>query len=165
MRGVGVALALMVAACSGAPAVPQTPAAATTSATAEGSTAPSAPVLETPDRRGTTPPAPEPTLVRLPTQGPSIQTPVPCMGALTAGVLVAHGQWGIALAVESDGSVLHVVWPHGFAGRWDGDRLALVDGTGTLLAHVGDTVEFGGGHAGDGWIACTDVKVLAKGPE
>jgi hypothetical protein len=162
-----LALALLVTACGTSP-TPTTAPPLTTSPAAGGSTVPSAPVLGTPDGRGATPSNPEPTLVALATQPPPPRhTPAPCMGALTIGVLVADDDWGIALA-GGDGSVLPVVWAHGYSGRWDGNRLALVDGAGSVLAYVGDRVEVGGGssyvdfgqgRAGEVWIACSDVKV------
>jgi hypothetical protein len=56
---------------------------------------------------------------------------------------------------------VRVVWPHGFVGRWEGDRLALLDGAGTVLALVGDRVDIGGGYSAGSWFACWYVDVLA----
>lgn len=140
MRCAAVALGLILVACTGAPAVLETP------SPSSASLAPQTP----------TPAAP--TLVPLPTRS---QTPGECMAAQAFGELVAHTQWGIALAVENEGSVVRVVWPHGYASRWEGDRLALVDGSGTVLAHAGDRVEVGGGYVAGSWYACSYVTVLA----
>jgi hypothetical protein len=81
------------------------------------------------------------------------------MSAELQGRLVAHEDWGVALAVEN--SVVKVTWPYGYQARTDGDRLSLVDGGGRVLAHVGDYVQIGGGFTGDDdWYACGDVAIL-----
>jgi hypothetical protein len=87
------------------------------------------------------------------------------MAALIEGVLVADARWGIALRDSGGEPVRQVIWPHGFAGRVDGGRLALVDASGRVVAHVGDQVRIGGGETGsDGaWLACGDTVVVDGG--
>jgi len=107
--------------------------------------------------------APRPTLVAVPTQErPEPGTPQGCPAALAFGELVEHPEWGIALAADGQPGTDRVLWPHGFAGVWESDRLALVDGNGRAVAYVGDQVELGGGFIGNNsWLACGEIRVVA----
>lgn len=86
-----------------------------------------------------------------------------CPAALAMGQLVRDDRYGIGL--QTGQSSYTVIWPHGYSGRVDGGRLALVDSTGRVLAHVGDVVQMGGGglQAGNAWHACGDVEVVEGG--
>ncbi len=74
-------------------------------------------------------------------------------------MLVLHPDWGIALA-GADDTPTRVLWPYGYAGRWEGDRLALIDGSGRAVAYVGDQVELGGGYTDNSFAACGDLRVI-----
>ena len=94
--------------------------------------------------------------IALPTRPqPPGTTPEPCPASLTSGTLVSHPEWGIALDTQS--GVIKVSWPYGYHGRMEGDRIALVNGAGAVLAYTGDKVWLGGGQANGGWHACGDV--------
>lgn len=86
---------------------------------------------------------PEPSLIAVPTSAPGGM----CLDARVGGRVVASERFGIAIASET-GAVSKAVWPNGFHGQADGDRVALVDGKGRLVAHVGDTISAGGGFIG-----------------
>ena len=88
----------------------------------------------------------------------------PCMAALAAGQLVSDERTGIALG-QRDRTV-PIIWPRGYSGRMEGDRLALVDARGRVLAYVGDGVEMGGGYLRNdtAFRVCGDVEVVAAGP-
>lgn len=103
-------------------------------------------------------------LISVPTQPPtSVGTPSPCPGAITAGKLVAHTVWGIALDDRYTGSVRKVLWPYGFAARDDGDRRLLLNGAGDIVAREGESIQLDGGDLGGDatWLACGDITVLA----
>lgn len=88
------------------------------------------------------------------------QTPAACMAALRTGTLVRHPQTVVGL--RDDGGVIGVIWPFGYSARDDGGRLAVVDGSGKVLAHEGDLVSVGGGFAGDEstWTACGGITAV-----
>jgi hypothetical protein len=71
------------------------------------------------------------------------------MDGLTAGVLeaVRQGDTGCAWLSGPDGQPNFVLWPEGF--RLRSSDLALVDGTGSVVAHIGERVSGGGGLLGD----------------
>ena len=60
-----------------------------------------------------------------------------------------------------------VIWPSDYSTRDEGDRLAVLDGTGNVIAHEGDRVEIGGGLVGDRllsaetWLGCGGMRILA----
>ena len=94
------------------------------------------------------------------------RTPAACMAALLTGTLVRHPQSGAGLT-DTDGHVVAVIWPFGYVARDDGGRLAVVDGSGKLLAHEGDLVSVGGGFAGDErtWTGCGGITAaMTPGP-
>lgn len=89
-------------------------------------------------------------------------TATACMAALVTGTLVRDGDAGIRLRDEQ-GQARQVIWPNGFSARHDGGRLAVVDQSGTVVAHEGDRVSIGGGEI-DGagtWLACPGTLVVA----
>lgn len=104
---------------------------------------------------------PEPTTIPVPTNVPTSV----CMDAQVRGRVVAHATWGIALA-DSRGRVSKVIWPNGFHAVPDGIVLALVDGSGKVVARVGDMFEAGGGFIGANGdpdrtlIACGEMRVV-----
>jgi hypothetical protein len=111
----------------------------------------------------TVPPTPIVSVIPVPTHAsPPPGSPQPCPAALIQGRLVADEQWGIAVGVE-DGSVIKVIWPYGYASRADGDRMALVDGSGQVVAREGDHVEIGGGFSGGDWFACGGHVAILSG--
>lgn len=85
-----------------------------------------------------------------------------CMDARGGGTLVEDPVSGLGFA-DLAGHVVHVFWPYGYAARPDGDRLALVDPSGQIIAHVGDMITTGGGYVGAGpWAVCAgSIQVLA----
>jgi len=92
----------------------------------------------------------------------SVQTPAACMAALMTATLVRHPRSGAGLA-DTDGHVVAVIWPFGYFARDDGGRLAVIDGSGTVLAHEGDLVSVGGGFAGDDestWTGCGGIAAV-----
>jgi hypothetical protein len=90
------------------------------------------------------------------------QTPAACMAALMTATLVRHPRSGAGLA-DTDGHVVAVIWPFGYFARDDGGRLAVVAGSGKVLAHEGDLVSVGGGFAGDDestWTGCGGITAV-----
>jgi len=75
-----------------------------------------------------------------------------CLLALRTGTLVEDPRSGLGVRAVT-GEVTPVTWPFGYSTRLDFGGLALVDENGAVVAHVGDTVELGGG-GDDFWIAC-----------
>jgi hypothetical protein len=75
-----------------------------------------------------------------------------CLLALRIGTLVEDPRSGLGIK-DVTGEVTPVTWPFGYSTRPDFGGLALVDERGAVVAHVGDTVELGGG-GDDFWIAC-----------
>lgn len=88
-------------------------------------------------------------LLGAPTADPT-PSGTPCPAALIEGRLVAHEQWGVALEEGVSGTLLEVIWPDGHSVVSDAGRIALIDEDGEVVAHVGDTVQIGGGQVGQG---------------
>ena len=89
-------------------------------------------------------------------------TATACMAALLSGTLVRDGVAGLRVRDEQ-GHSHQVIWPNGFSARDDGGRLAVIDQSGTVVAHEGDRVSIGGGEI-DGagtWLACPGTLVVA----
>jgi hypothetical protein len=107
--------------------------------------------------------SPAPSLIAVPTQSPvpANETPGPCPAAQTEGELIADDRWGIVLDEGYLGEIRRVIWPYGFAARHDGDRLALLNQAGEIVAHEGDLVRIDGGEVSpDSWRNCGSVTVL-----
>jgi hypothetical protein len=82
-----------------------------------------------------------------------------CPAALARGVLVADGPAGLGLRGD-DGTVFHVRWAFGVGVRLDGDRLAIANPLGGVIAHEGDAVSLPGGTIDDEtWGVCGDIAV------
>ena len=82
-----------------------------------------------------------------------------CPTALAHGTLVADGPAGLGLGTD-DGTVYHVRWPFGVGVRLDGDRLAIANPLGGVIAHEGDAVSLPGGTIDDEtWGVCGDIAV------
>ena len=79
--------------------------------------------------------------------------------ALLSGTLVSEPRSGLGI---DDGSELltAVIWPFGYTARDDVGRVALVDETGRVVAHVGDEIMLGGGFGVDAWHACGPVSLV-----
>ena len=71
-----------------------------------------------------------------------------CMEALITGGLVAHEQWGLALQVPGTGELIRPLFPFGYSAAVDGNRIALLDEEGNLVAHTGDLIQSSGGFIG-----------------
>ena len=71
-----------------------------------------------------------------------------CMEALITGGLVAHEFWGLALQVPGTGELVRPIFPFGYTAVPDGDRIALLDDRGVLVAHSGDLIQSSGGFVG-----------------
>lgn len=71
-------------------------------------------------------------------------------------------QSGVGLR-DAQGLVRGVIWPNGYSARDDGGRLAVLDGSGNLVAHEGDRVSIGGGEIDTigTWLGCGGATVLA----
>jgi len=87
---------------------------------------------------------PQPLIISVPTQEPRPPGELACAAALASGTLVLDPRWGIALRGHN-GMVTKVVWPHGYFARETAATVELVDGTGAVVAIVGQPVELGGG--------------------
>ena len=109
------------------------------------------------------PVAPPPT-VWVPTQlHPATGTEPPCPSALITGELISDARFGMGLR-ESDGAIRMIIWPYGYAARWIGVQLELLDGAGTTIAMERDRVQIGGGETSDGsWLGCGGTTVLTRG--
>ena len=73
--------------------------------------------------------------------------------ALTNGTLVQDPRSGLGLENPA-GEVTAVIWPFGYSTRLEIDGIALVDETGTVIAHEGDALEVAGGGGDGAWVAC-----------
>lgn len=91
-------------------------------------------------------------------------SPQACPAALIEGTLRADEDWGVALET-SEGAKVMVLWPHGYSATVDDTGLALIDGSGTVVAREGDVVQVGGGgsDAEGTWIGCGGVTVVDAG--
>ncbi len=85
-----------------------------------------------------------------------------CMAALIEGTLRADEAWGMALET-AEGTKVKVLWPNGFSARADDAGLALIDGSGNVVAHAGDQVQVGGGGSEEAWVGCGGVTVVDAG--
>jgi hypothetical protein len=106
--------------------------------------------------------AANPSAIAVPTLPPDpAGSPQACPAALIEGILRANEEWGIALETP-DGPTLKVLWPHGYSARVDDTGLALIDGSGSVVAREGDLVQVGGGgsDAEGTWIGCGGVTVV-----
>ena len=102
-------------------------------------------------------------LIAVPTQDPEpAGTPRACPAALIEGILVSDERWGLAIQ-DPEGLTREVLWPHGYAARREASGLALIDASGSVVAHEGDRVQIGGGEtSSDGaWLGCGGIKVVA----
>lgn len=118
-----------------------------------GSPSPSAAASDTPPSR----------VIALRTQAPQAgATPAACPAALIEGALVRDAQSGVGLR-DAQGRIRVLIWPNGYSARDDGGRLAVLDGSGNLVAHEGDRISIGGGEidARGTWLACGGTTVLA----
>jgi hypothetical protein len=103
-----------------------------------------------------------PVTIRTPAQEPQA-----CMDALMGGTLAKHAQTGLGIA-DQDGAVIPVEWPFGYSARMESAKVALVDGSGMVVAREGDRIQVGGG-MGAGpvpnavWFACGPVQVVRPG--
>ncbi len=83
-----------------------------------------------------------------------------CMAALATGTLVTHPTSGMALRAP-EGNVVEVIWPFGYAARFEAGRATLLDDRGNVIAREGEQVAVGGGEAQPGiWFACGGVAPL-----
>jgi hypothetical protein len=103
-----------------------------------------------------------PARIAVPT-GEPVAPDAPCDAAQTAGELVAHEAWGVAM-LQGD-RVVRVIWPNGYSARDDPRGRALVDEEDAILGYVGDNVNMGGGYglAGDTWFACPSSIAMSPG--
>jgi len=76
------------------------------------------------------------------------QPSMACMQALITGILVPHAEWGMALQTPGTGELMHPIFPFGYSAVRDGDRLALLDAEGRLVARTGQLVQSSGGSIG-----------------
>ncbi|HUG47048.1 MAG TPA: hypothetical protein VMP67_01415 [Candidatus Limnocylindria bacterium] len=85
-----------------------------------------------------------------------------CPAALFTGQLVEQ-EGGELIALDSaTGRPERIIWPFGFRLTREGERLAVVDGLGRVVAGEGDTVQLGGGERASGvWVVCGTIEVVA----
>ncbi|OGO54904.1 MAG: hypothetical protein A2V84_06260 [Chloroflexi bacterium RBG_16_70_13] len=84
-----------------------------------------------------------------------------CMDALITGILVPHAAWGIGLQTPGTGELTRPIFPFGYSAVVDGDRLALLDEKGRLVAHTGDLIQSGGGSIDPGSVVlCGGIEVV-----
>jgi hypothetical protein len=88
------------------------------------------------------------------------QVAAACMDALLGGVLVKDARSGLGVR-SADGQATAVEWPFGYSAAANGLEIALVDETGTIVAHEGDEINVGGGFGNLFWHACGGVTVVA----
>jgi hypothetical protein len=82
------------------------------------------------------------------------------MDALITGRLARNAGSGLGLISPGAPPVV-VEWPFRYSAREEGGRIALVDETGTVVAHEGDFVQMGGGMGQMNiWYACGPVERL-----
>ena len=89
-----------------------------------------------------------------------LESPVGCPMALIEGILVRHPQSGAGLQ-DSEGAVRQVIWPRDYSTREVGDRLAVLDGTGRIVAQEGDRVQLVGRDIEGTWLGCGGMSILA----
>ncbi|TAK02815.1 MAG: hypothetical protein EPO36_00900 [Chloroflexota bacterium] len=83
-----------------------------------------------------------------------------CMDALITGVLVPHAAWGIALQTPGTGELNRPIFPFGYSAVVNGDRLALLDEQGRLVARTGDLIQSGGGSIDGSVLLCGGITVV-----
>jgi hypothetical protein len=77
-----------------------------------------------------------------------------CPNALLSGVLVEQAG-ELVVQPESGGRLEHLQWPLGYAVRRDGNRLAIADPEGAIVARTDDIIRLGGGESVAGtWQVC-----------
>lgn len=81
-----------------------------------------------------------------------------CLMARVGGVLVADPVWGVGLLNE--GPSRGVVWPAGYAARWELGGVVLLGPGGAVVAREGDTIE-SARHSTDDGVAhpCGPIRV------
>ena len=78
----------------------------------------------------------------------------------TVGTLVRHTESGAGLR-DQEGSVLQVIWPSDYTARDDAGRLAVIDGSGAVVAHEGDLIEIAGAEVEPGtFLGCGGMRVV-----
>jgi hypothetical protein len=108
-----------------------------------------------------TPTPPSAVEVRIPT---AAQPAVVCEMAVIHGRLVEDARWGVALA-DPAGKRSRVTFPFAYRAFVEGDRVAIVDGTGQVVARTGDMIDAAGG-LGDAlgvdqaYIDCGPIQVV-----
>lgn len=85
-----------------------------------------------------------------------------CMDALIGGTLARHPQSGLGIT-SADGQSTPVEWPFGYTARAEGDRIALLDAEGRVVAREGDQIQVGGGFGTNLWHACGPVMAFQDG--
>ena len=88
-------------------------------------------------------------------------SPISCPKGLIEGNLEPLG-FGAGIGVAVGPTHTLIAWPPPYATREVGGRLSVVDGSGRVIASVGDHVRVPGGADQYGWNACGDpiVQVL-----
>jgi hypothetical protein len=85
---------------------------------------------------------------------PDPSVPTACMQAKGGGTLVADPVSGLGFG-DASGHLTHVWWLSGYTAHEDGERMALVDAAGNVVAHIGDVVGTAGGFVTDNdWVVC-----------
>ena len=86
------------------------------------------------------------------------QNELGCLVANTTGLLVPDPSAGTAIVSEDMAeTTAQVVWPAGFTGRRNGDRVEVLDRGGHVVARTGERYELLGGYNDDNqWVACVD---------
>lgn len=102
--------------------------------------------------------------IALRTQAPEpAGTPAACPASYIEGTLLLDEQSesGVVLK-DAEGHLLQIIWPNGYWARDDGGRLAVLDGSGVIVAHEGDPVRIGGGQidANRSFLGCGGTKIL-----
>ena len=80
----------------------------------------------------------------------------------TEGMLVRHPDWGAGLQ-DREGALLEVIWPTDYIARDEDGRLAVIDGTGAVIAHEGDLVEIAWAEVEPGaFLGCGGMRILEE---
>lgn len=86
-------------------------------------------------------------------QNPDGTYTVGCMLSGTQGELVPDPEGGVAINGDWLGRQV-VVWPAGFTGQRHGAGVAILDGSGHVVARTGTVVYLEGGNGDDGFETC-----------